>query len=193
MSRLLLVSPKTVRWGQSAHCSSLPDLGSVAFIQKATRQEDLIQSCDAPLQRGLLEQCCRKWTPQHSYSQGWPASTHLKYTHTCKHIMYTPHTHIRMVQAWYFYSVFYIQLSCQLGHHRLFIHALSHTQAPTSTPNTTVHHTTWGCSYASYTAHIPHSLSCQIMHSPFSYSPISFFKPSHTIITTLHSVTRKKY
>lgn len=33
---------------------------SIGFIQKATRQEDLIPSCGAPLQRGLLERCCGK-------------------------------------------------------------------------------------------------------------------------------------
>lgn len=33
---------------------------SIGFIQKATRQENLIPSCGAPLQRGLLERCCGK-------------------------------------------------------------------------------------------------------------------------------------
>lgn len=51
------------RWGQRAHRSSQAHLDSGAFIQKATGQEDLIQSHDAPLQRGLLERCCGKWTP----------------------------------------------------------------------------------------------------------------------------------
>ena len=88
MSGLHLLSAKTVRWGQRAHCSSSPHLGSIGFIQKATGQEDLIQSRDAPLQRGLLEQCCGKWTP--STTGAAPSSTHLRactHKHMCQHTM----------------------------------------------------------------------------------------------------------
>lgn len=49
------------------------------FIQKATGQEDLVQSCDAPLQRGLVGQRCGTWNPSTATAVPLSHSTH---THT---------------------------------------------------------------------------------------------------------------
>lgn len=112
--------------------------------------------------------------PQHSYSQDWPASTHLQYTHTNTCKPHHVHTHIRYKRGIFTLSFTFTALLPTWPSSCIHPCSLSHTQAPTSTHNTTVTHITWGCSYASYTTHIPRSLSCQIMHSLFSCSLSSF-------------------
>lgn len=180
MSGLPLLSANTVRWNQGAHCSSLPHLGSIGFIQKATGQEDLIQSCDAPLQRGLLEQYCGKWTPGTSTARAaLPAHTHTQCRNTAAQI-HTMHSSIHTKENYFLYclSLFHSSLANWVIVYSpiiLFTHTCTHKQQ--------------GYRYASYRIH--NSLSCQIMHSTIISSSISCFKPSHTTITSLHSMTRK--
>ncbi len=146
--------------------------------------------CSSP--EGITGAVLREMDPQHSYSQGCPASTHLQYTHTHTHTHTQTQTHVQTHSVHTQteeHGIFTLSHSHSSLAHLAIVHSpvLSLTHIHTQT----VTHYRWCCSYASYGVHIPRSPPCQIMRSPFICSPISFFKPSHTIITTLHSVTRK--
>lgn len=188
MSGLHLLPAKTVRWGQRAHCSSPPHLGSIGFIQEATGQEDLIQSCDAPLQRGLPEQCCGKWTPStYTARAALPAHTSSTQTHVQTHGVLI---HTQTKENYFLFCLSHLHSSLA---NLVIVYSPMISFTHTCTHKQTVTHYTQGYCYASYRVHITHSLSCQIMQSPIICSSMSCFKPSHTIITTLHSVTRKTW
>lgn len=131
MSGLRLLSAKTVRRGQRAHCSSPPHLGSVGFIQKATGQEDLIQSCDAPLQRGLLEQCFGKWNPTTATARAAPL-THTYSTHTQTLVQtHRVHTHMHKQKSMVFLLSHSSLANLAIVHSPML--SLTHTQTVTHT------------------------------------------------------------
>lgn len=114
--------------------------------------------CFSP--EGIIGPVLREMDPQHSFSQGYPASTQLQCTQCT-------HTYMQTEKP---------GISQSLS---LYSHGSLANLADVHSPVTSHWYTqtAQGYSYASYTVHIPHPLSCWIMHSPFICSPSQF--PNH--------------
>lgn len=114
----------------------------------------------------------REMDPRRSQNQGCPTSTHLHSKNTCENYwcvdVQTPNAN-RLSRS-----------PC------LFIERAGHALLSALKPSRQE-----VVFYALYIVHIPHSLSYQITHFPIISSPVTVFRPLHTIITTLHSVTRR--
>lgn len=139
--------------------------------------------CSSP--EGITRAVLQEMDPQHIHNQGCPSSTHSQYTNTCANTLLI---HTQTKENYFLFCLSHLHSSLA---NLVIVYSPMISFTHTCTHKQIVTHYTQGYCYASYRVHITHSLSCQIMQSPIICSSMSCFQPSHTIITTLHSVTRK--